>query len=80
MAILNTIAKGIKVTQAVAVNAVPQVEVVHGTLEKLDQVQGIQWTKMLVKLEKRSALLVTRLMWPQGVVHGKSSGCLCPVS
>ena len=36
-AALITIAKGIKVTQVVAVNVVPQVEVVPGTLEKLDE-------------------------------------------
>ena len=36
MAIPVTIAKGIKVTQVVAVNAVPQVEVVPRTLEELD--------------------------------------------
>ena len=49
IAILTTIAKGIKVTQVVAVNAVPQVEVAPGTLEKLDEVQGIQQTKMSVE-------------------------------
>ena len=48
MAILITIVKGFKVTQVVAVNAVPQVEVAPRTLEKLDEVQGIQWTKMSV--------------------------------
>ena len=49
MAILITITKGIKVVQVVAANAVPQVEVTPRTLEKLDEVQGIQWTKMLVE-------------------------------
>ena len=44
-----TITKSIKVTQVVTVNAVPQVEVVHGTLEKLDEMQGIQQTKMLTE-------------------------------
>ena len=38
MAILITIAKGIKVAQVVAVNAVPQVEVAPRTLEELDKV------------------------------------------
>ena len=37
-----TIAKGVKVTQVVAMNVVPQVEVAPGTLEKLDEIQGIQ--------------------------------------
>ena len=48
-ATLITIAKGIKVTQVVAANAVPLVEVVPGTLEKLDEMQGIQWTRMSVE-------------------------------
>ena len=43
------IAKGVKVTQVVAVNAVPQVEVVPGTLENLDKMQGIQQTRMSVE-------------------------------
>ena len=42
MAIPFTIAKVINVTSAVAVNAVPQVEVVPRTLEKLDAMQCIQ--------------------------------------
>ena len=42
MAILFTTAKGVKVTQVVAANAVPQVEVAPRTLEELDMVQGIQ--------------------------------------
>ena len=41
-ATLIIIAKGIKVTQVVATNAVPQVEVAPGTFEKLDEIQGIQ--------------------------------------
>ena len=45
-AIPITIAKGVKVTQVVAVNVVPQLEVVPGTLEKLDQMQGIEQTRM----------------------------------
>ena len=51
-AILITIAKGIKVTQVVAANAVPPVEVVSQTLEQLDEVQGIQQTKMSVERRK----------------------------
>ena len=38
----------------VAANAVPQVEVVPGTLEKLDEMQGIQQTRMSV--EQREVL------------------------
>ena len=55
MAILVTITKGIKVTQVVVVNAVPQVDMAPGTLEELDEVQGIQQTKMLVE-GRREAL------------------------
>ena len=49
IAIPITITKGVKVAQVVAVNAVPQVEVAPRTLEKLDEMQGIQWTRMLVE-------------------------------
>ena len=41
MAALIIVTRGIKVTQVVAVNTVPQVEVVPGTLEKLDKIKGI---------------------------------------
>ena len=49
MATPITIAKGVKVTQVIAANAVPRVEVTPNTLEKLDKIQGIQWTKMMVE-------------------------------
>ena len=49
MAILITIAKGVYVTQVIAVNAVPPVEVSPRILEKLDEIQGIQQTRMLVE-------------------------------
>ena len=45
-ATLITIGKGIKVTQVVAMNVVPQVEVALGTLEKIDEIQGIQQPRM----------------------------------
>ena len=41
-ATLNIISKAIKVTQVVAANTVPPVEVAPGTLEKLDEMQGVQ--------------------------------------
>ena len=59
MTIPITITKGIKVTQVVAPNAVPQVEVVPGTLVELDEVQVIQWTKMSV--ENRREVLFQQL-------------------
>ena len=54
-----TISKGINVPQVIAVNAVLPVEVVPITLEELDEVQGIQWTKMLV--ERRREVLFKQL-------------------
>ena len=47
-----TITKGVKVAQIVATNAVPHVEVAPGTLEKLDEIQGIQGTGMSVEQRK----------------------------
>ena len=41
-----TIAKSIKVTHVIATDMVPPVEVAPGTLEKLDEMQGIQQTVM----------------------------------
>ena len=62
MAIPITITKSLKVSQVVAANAVPLVEVVPRTLEKLDEVQGIQQTKMLV--ERRREVLFQQLDLP----------------
>ena len=44
---LITITKSVKVTWVVATNAVPQVEVALATLEKLDEMQGVQRVQML---------------------------------
>ena len=49
MAILITVTMGVKVTQVVAMNVVPPVEIAPRTLEKLDKIQGIQWTRMTVR-------------------------------
>ena len=54
-----TIAKGVKVTQVVAANAVPPVKLAPNTLEKLDEIQGIQQTKTMV--EQRKKLLFQQL-------------------
>ena len=59
MATLITIAKDVKVAQVVAVNMVPPVKVALNTLEKLDEIQGIQQTKMMV--EQRKKLLFQQL-------------------
>ena len=59
MVIPITITKGIKVTQVVAANAVSQVEVVPETLEKLDEMQGIQQNRMSV--EWRGEVLFQKL-------------------
>ena len=58
-AIPITIAKGVKVTQVIAVNVVPQVEAASETLEKLDEMQGIQQTRMSV--EWRSKVIFQQL-------------------
>ena len=59
MAILITITKGVKVTQVVAADAVTPVELAPRTVEELDEVQGIQQTKMLV--ERREEVLLQQL-------------------
>ena len=59
MATPITITKGIKNVQVIDVNAVPPVEVTPNNLEKLDEIQGIQWTKMMV--EQRKKLLFQQL-------------------
>ena len=50
---LITNAKGFKVTQVVAGNVVPSVKVTPDTLQKLDEIQGIQWIKMMVWQRKK---------------------------
>ena len=44
-----TIAKGINVAQVMAANVVPPMELTPKTLEELDEVQGIRWTRMSVE-------------------------------
>ena len=53
MATPFTITKGIKVIHVVAVNVVPTVKVTPNTQERLDEMQGIQWTKMMVEQRKK---------------------------
>ena len=55
-AVLIIISKGVKVTQVVVANSVPPVKVMPGTLEKLDEMQGIQWTKMSIEQRKEMFL------------------------
>ena len=74
MAILITIAKGIKVTQVVAVNAVPHVEVVPKTLEMLDEVQGIQWTEMSVEWRREVLFQQLELSGLEGWSEGYQVG------
>ena len=70
-ATLITIAKCVKITQVVAVN-VPQVEVAPETLEELDEIQGIQQTRMSVEWRKWDFLPATGVIWPGGVVWQKN--------
>ena len=64
-----TIAKGIKVAQVVAVNAVPQVGVGPGTLEKLDKIQGIQQTRMSVNQRREMLFEQLELSGLEGWSH-----------
>ena len=48
-AVLIIISKGVKLTQVVAANRVPLVEVMPGTLEKLGDMQGIWQTRMSIE-------------------------------
>ena len=50
------ISKGVKVAQVVAANRVHTVEVTPGTLEKLDEMQGIQWTRIMAEQRKEKLL------------------------
>ena len=59
MAALITISKGIKIAPVVAANRVPPVEVMPGMLEKLDEMQGMQWTQMTT--ERRKEMLLQQL-------------------
>ena len=59
MVIPITNIKGVNIIQVVAVNAAPQVEVVPRTLEELDEVQGIQQTK--ISVERRRKVLFQQL-------------------
>ena len=56
MVIPITITKGVKVAQVVATNVVPPAELASRTLKELDEVQGIQGTKMSV--ERRNEVLL----------------------
>ena len=80
MAIPITIAKGIKVTWVVATNAVLQMEVAPGTLEKLHKMQGIQRTRMSVEWRREVLFQQLDLSGLEGWSDKKSSGCPCPVS
>ena len=51
-ATLITFTKGVTVTQVVAANALPQIEVAPGALGELDENQGIQQTRMSVEWRK----------------------------
>ena len=59
MATPITITKGVKITQVVAANAVSPVEVTPNTVEKWNEIQGIQETKMMV--DQRKNLLFQQL-------------------
>ena len=76
----NLTANGIKVTQVVAANVVPQVEVALGTLEKLNEMQGIQQTTMSVEWRKEVVYQQQDLSGLEGWSDKKPSSHLCPTS
>ena len=49
-----TITKGLNIAQVIAVNAIPQVGVTPGTVEKLNEMQGIQKVNMSVEQRKEA--------------------------
>ena len=49
---LTTISEGIKVTHVLGANRGPPVKIAPGTLEKLDEMQGIQQTRMSTEQNK----------------------------
>ena len=51
-----TIAKGIKFTKVVAATVAPPMKLTPDTLEKLDDIQSIQWTNMVVEQRKKMLL------------------------
>ena len=52
-AVLITISKGVKITWVVVVNRVPPIEVMPGTLEKLDKMQEFDGPRCLLSRERR---------------------------
>ena len=75
MTVLITITKGVKVIQVVAMNSVPPVEVVPSTLEELDEVQGIQWTKMLVERRREVFFQQLNLSGLEGSERTQAVAC-----
>ena len=65
-AALITITKGVKITWVIAANAISKVGVVPGKLEKLDEMQGIQRTKMSVEQRKEALFLQLDLSGLEG--------------
>ena len=47
---------GVKVTWVEAANGVPLIDIMPGTLEKIDKMHGIQWTKMSSRYRKETLL------------------------
>ena len=68
------IGKGVKVILVVAANRVPPVEVMSGTLEKMDEMQGIQQNKM--SIEQRKEMLFQQLDLSR-LAGWSSANCTC---
>ena len=80
MAPLITIAKGVKVAQVVAANVVLLVKVTPDTLKKLDEIQDIQWTKMMVELMKKLLFQQLDLYWPAQALLAEYHNIFSPTS
>ena len=73
MAILITIAKGIKVTQVVAKNIVPPVKLTPRTLERLGKIQGRQQMRMSVEWRKETLFQQLDLSGLEGWFEGNQA-------
>ena len=79
-ATLITIAKGVKVVQVVATNVVLKVEVVPGALEKLNEIQGIQQTRMSVEWMKEMLFQQLELSGLEGWSDKNQAATTVPVT
>ena len=73
MAILITIAKGVKVAQVVAANVVSPVKLTPRSLERLDKIQGSQQMRMSVEWRKETLFQQLDLSGLEGWSEGNQA-------